>query len=775
MFGNLTKLNNYMSKLNCNVQYDMEPYNKVLEQINAIKLDKATDNELIERSKVLRSQALAGMTADLLLSEAFALVREVSGRVLGMRPFDVQMIAGIALNKGKLVEMKTGEGKTLAAVMPAYFNGLTGKGVHVLTFNDYLAERDARWMVPAYEFLGLTAGYVKEGMSSAERQKAYNCDITYVTAKEAGFDYLRDFLCTEKEQLVHRPFNYAIVDEADSIFIDEAGIPLVIAGNSYEDSGCIYHLSSLVKSLREGRDYQLDQHERNIFLTENGLLHVEEVLGCGNLYEQQNMELLTRVNCALHAEMLLRKDRDYIVRNGKIEIVDEFTGRVADKRHWPDNLHSAVEAKEGLVSESKGVVMGSLALQHFLSLYPRLSGMTGTATAAANEFREYYCMDVVVIPTDKPCMRTDHSNMVFTHLEAKKKSVISEIVRVHKTGQPILIGAGSVEESEELAAALGKEGILCNVLNAKNDEMEAKIIAEAGKSRAVTVSTNMAGRGVDIKLGGGDTQDRDKVAALGGLYIIGTGIHESSRVDDQLKGRAGRQGDPGESRFYVSLEDDLFKRFDITKLLPGKCLPEKQWMQLEDARIGHAVEKGQKAVEGYNSDIRMQLWKYSYIVEQQRRIIHKKRQDILMDNVQLDLLEAAASERYSSLCSQLGSEAVRKAEKQLTLNNINKLWTEHLDYVSYVKEGIHLVVIGNKDPLTEFNKLAIQAFDEMLEKLDKEIIRTFYKVTINEQGVDMPTAGLKGPSSTWTYLMNDSPDLFTKLPLLGRGISHFIG
>lgn len=775
MSWKFAKINDFINKLNNPIEYDMEPYNRVLDQINEINLEKLADKELKEKSAKLRRQALDGVTPDLLLSEAFAVAREASRRIAGMFPFDVQLIAGIALDKGKIVEMKTGEGKTLAAVMPAYLNALTGKGVHVLTFNDYLAERDSRWMGPIYKFLGLTVGYIVEGMCASDRQRAYCCDITYLTAKEAGFDYLRDFLCTEKEKLVQRPFNYAIVDEADSILIDEARIPLVIAGNIDEGKENFHYLSSIVKSLKEGKDYELDQYDRNIFLSDNGLIRVEELLGCGNLYEPQNLELFTRLNSALHAEVLLKKDKDYIVRNGKVELIDEFTGRIADKRHWPDNLHGAVEAKEGIASETKGVVMGSVALQHFLSLYPKISGMTGTAAAAAGEFREFYCLDVVVIPTNKPCMRRDHQDMIFTHVEAKKNAIISEIKRVHKTHQPILIGTSSVEESEDLASALRDEGIFCQVLNAKNDEMEAEIIAGAGKIGTVTVSTNMAGRGIDIKLGGEDQRDRDIVVALGGLYIIGMSLHESSRVNDQLRGRAGRQGDPGESRFFVSLEDDLFKRYNISKLIPGRCLPAKQTVQIDDPHVRRAVTKGQKVVEGYNSDMRRQLWKYSYIIEQQRRIIHKKRQDILMDSVAMELLATSAAERYSSLCSKLGSQVIKNSEKQLTLYYINKLWSDYLDYVSYIREGIHLVVIGNKDPLTEFHKLAIQAFDEMMDNIDREIVKAFYSVEIDEHGIDMHKEGLKGPSATWTYLINDSPGQFTNLPLLVKEISHFIG
>lgn len=775
MFEKLAQINSFIRKFNNNIEYDMEPYNRVLAQINAINLSKSTDDQLRKRSEVLRGQALDGMQSELMLVEAFAVAREASRRVLDKYPFDVQLIAGTALDKGKLVEMKTGEGKTLAAVMPAYLNALTGKGVHVLTYNDYLAKRDAGWMGPVYEFLGLSVGYIIEGISTIERKKAYSCDITYLTAKEAGFDYLRDFLCADKEMLVQRPFNYAIVDEADSMLIDEARIPLVIAGDIEEERKSLHYLSSIVKGLKEGKDYELDLYDRNIYLTDEGLLSVEQILGCGNLYEPQNLDLLTRLNCALHAQILLKKDKDYIVRKGRVELIDEFTGRVADKRHWPDNLHAAVEAKEAIVSETKGVIMGSVALQHFLSLYPRLSGMTGTALAAAEEFREFYCMDVVVIPTNKPCIRIDHPDMIFTHSAAKKMALISEIKRAHKIRQPILIGTSSVEESEELALELRKEGIPCVVLNAKNDEMEAEIIAEAGRAGAVTVSTNMAGRGVDIMPGGMNQMDRDEVIALGGLYVIGTSLHESSRVDDQLRGRAGRQGDSGESRFFVSLEDDLFKRYDIAKLMPGRCLPKKQTPHVEDIYVRRAVLKGQKVVEGYNSDMRRQLWKYSYILEQQRRIIHKKRQGVLLDSISLKLLDTAAPQRYMALSARFGTQTVEKAERQLTLYYINKLWSDYLDYTSYIREGIHLVVIGNKDPLTEFNKLAIQAFDEMIDSLDREIVKAFSAVEIDENGIDMHKAGLIGPSATWTYLINDNPSTFTKLPLLVKGISHFIG
>jgi preprotein translocase subunit SecA len=764
MFKKLSQLNHFMRNLHNPVEYNIEPYRKVLREINKIKLESASDNMLKEKSIILKCRACKGDTAERLLTESFALVREAARRVLKLYPFDVQVMAGIALHRGKIVEMQTGEGKTLAAVMPAYLNALTSKGVHILTFNDYLARRDAGWMGPLYEFLGLTVGYVKEGMSIGERQKAYFSDITYVTAKEAGFDYLRDFLCMEKEQLVHRPFHYAIVDEADSILIDEARIPLVIAGElaGNEENG--FDLSKIVRDLKLGKDYEIAENGKNIYLTDTGLLHVEELIACANLYDLNNLELLTRLNCTLHAEFLLKRDKDYIVRNGKVEIIDEFTGRVADKRHWPDNLQEAVEVKESLLPKTKGAIMGSIALQHYLSLYPKISGMTGTAVNAAEEFGEFYGLEVVAIPTNKPCIRADHPDLIFTHKEAKQKALVAEIKRRHETGQPILIGTGSVEESELLAADLRNIGIKCQVLNAKNDEMEAQLIARAGEPKAVTVSTNMAGRGIDIRLGGNTGQERDLVVALGGLYVIGTNRHESCRIDNQLKGRAGRQGDPGESRFFTSLEDDLIKKFNITQEMP-LCLPAEQENPVHDPIIRRELVRGQRIIEGYNSDLRKQLWKYSFIIEQQRRIIHQRRQDILLDKTPLELLAREAPERYSTLAGRVGEKVLREVEKQITLYYLNKCWAEYLDNIAYERESIHLVVFGGKNPLDEFHKIAIETFAKMLERIDSKIIKTFNVVDINENGIELEKEGLKGPSSTWTYLINDNPDQFNNLQL----------
>nr|WP_211289783.1 accessory Sec system translocase SecA2 [Sporomusa silvacetica] len=756
------------------VEYNLTVYRQILKDINTTNLESLSNLELQAIAMQLKKLARTGNSLDSLLVQSFALVREASRRILGIRPFDTQVIAGIALHKGKMVEMQTGEGKTLAAVMPAYLHALLGKGVHVLTFNDYLAGRDAQWMGPVYEFLGLSIESVYEEMSIIERQKAYAADITYVTAKEAGFDYLRDFQCMEKGKVVHRPFHYAIVDEADSILIDEARVPLVIAGDVVEGEDNLFHLARIVRSLKQGIDYETDQYRSNVYFTDSGLARVEKILCCDNLYAAENLKLLANLNSALCAEALIEKDKDYIVKNGKIELIDEFTGRVAAKRRWQENLQAAVEAKEGLLSEANGTIMGSIALQYYLGLYPKISGMTGTASTAAAEFGEFYGLEVVVIPTNKPCIRKDHPDLVFTHKEAKNKAIIREITRVHATGQPILIGTGSVEESEMLATDLRREGILCQVLNAKNDEMEAKIIARAGEIGTVTVSTNMAGRGIDIKLGGEEEQERDRVAVLGGLFVVGTTWYDSRRIDNQLRGRAGRQGEPGESRFFISLEDDLVKRYDIANMIPKGKVSKMQAEALSDPVVLGEMLKGRRMVEGYNSDIRRQLWKYSFIIEQQRRIIHKKHQDILMDTVSLTHLSAKAAERHCVLKAQVGEGVLREVEKQLTLYYINLCWAEYLEYITCERESIHLVVIGKKDPLTEFHRIAIEAFDELMDKIDTEIIRTFTTAVIGKDGIDMVKSGLKSPSSTWTYLINDSPNQFSRLPGLVKTASVMI-
>lgn len=774
MSKNTNKLKDYITDFYNVVEHDIRKYKAIATEVNSKKLYNQTDEELKDASLCLRLRAEAGVSLDELLVEAYALVKEAARRALGQSVFDMQLVSAIAMHKGKLVEVKTGEGKTLAAVMPAYLNALTGKGVHVLTFNDYLAKRDAEWMGSIYQLLGLRVGFINEGMTTEERRAAYSCDVTYVTAKEAGFDYLRDFLCMDKEKLTHREFNYAIIDEADSILIDEARIPLVIAGDISEEHGDYGSLARLARELVPGLDYSADQHDSNVYLTDSGLQRVEAMLCCGNLYEDKNLELLTRINCALFAEALLKRDRDYIVRNGRIEIVDEFTGRVAEKRNWPNSLQHAIEVKENLSTQPKGTILGSIALQYFIGLYPKKCGMTGTASTAAGELKEFYALDVLVIPTNKPCIRKDHSDLIFTHKEAKLRAIVADVKERHQKGQPILIGTGSVSESEELATELRDIGIECQVLNAKNDEMEAQIIAQAGVLGAVTVSTNMAGRGIDILLGGAAGCDKDKICALGGLYVLGAGHYESRRIDNQLKGRAGRQGDPGESRFYVSLEDELIRKYSMDRFIPKGALPQRQQQPIVCEIVARELDRGHRVVEGYNSDVRRQLFKYSFIQEEQRRFIHKKRQEALMDVTAPRLLKQASPERWENLSVKYGEKVLREVEKQLTLYYINKNWADYLDYITYMRESIHLVVIGGKNPLHEYHLQAIEAFGSMLKELEQDIVERFYSAKVDEKGIDLEKEGLKLPSSTWTYLINDDPNQFSRLPGLIKGTINYV-
>jgi preprotein translocase subunit SecA len=738
---------------------ELKPFQELLTQINRHRsgLETTPDQQLKEMSARLINQARTGVPVDDLLVEAFSLACEAGRRVLNMRPFDVQVIAAIAMHRGNLAEMQTGEGKTLAAVLPVYLNALTGKGVHVLTFNDYLARRDAGWMGPIYRFLGLSVAYVQEGMSIQERQNAYAADITYLTAREAGFDFLRDRRCMRKQELVHRPFHFAVVDEADSILIDEARIPLVIAGDMPVSRADPYKLAELIRSLDKDTDYYYDEYSRDVNFTDAGLDRLENLLGCGNLHDLKNNQLLAALNLALQAELLLHRDIDYIVRDGKVELVDEFTGRTADKRRWPYGLQTAIEAKENLEICTEGIILGSITLQHFLKLYPKIAGMTATAKTSDEELVTFYELKVVVVPPNRPCIRIDHPDVVFTHKEPKLKALIREIVQVHATGRPILVGTASVEESEQLAQSLLEAGVTCNVLNAKNDEAEAAIVAEAGALNAVTISTNMAGRGTDIRLGGKYQETYNETAALGGLYVIGTNRHESRRIDNQLRGRAGRQGDPGSSRFFISMEDDLMVRYRLAELIPPKYLPLRQDAGIDNKIVAREIARAQRIVEGQNFEIRKTLRQYSFMVEEQRKILHSRRNDVLMDKEPLTLAAAAEPDRYQRLSASVGAEVLKQVEKEITLFHIDSCWTEHLAYITHVREGIHLVGFGGKSPTFEFQKMIIKAFDEMQQTIDEQIIETFRNAVINENGIDAEREGLVGPSSTWTYLIDDNP------------------
>ncbi len=737
----------------------LRPYRQLIVKIDNRKknLEKIPDKQLKKMSRDLKQQAMQGTLPDELLVDAFALACEAAHRVLHLEPFNVQIAAAIAMHHGNLAQMDTGEGKTLAAVLPAYLNSLTGKGVHILTFNDYLARRDAGWMGPIYRFLDLSAGFVQEGMTIKERQVAYNADITYLTAKEAGFDFLRDQRCQKKEDIVHRPFHFTIVDEADSILLDEARIPLVIAGEMPVSRADPYQLAQLVRNLEKDTGYYFDQYSRDVNYTDAGLDHLEKQLGCKNLHALENIQLLSALNLALQAELLLHRDIDYIVREGKVELVDEFTGRVAEKRRWPYGLQTAIEAKEGLEVQPEGTILGSITLQHYLALYPKLAGMTATAKTSKEELDTFYQLKVIMIPPNRPCIRIDHPDIVFTHKEAKRKALVREITRVHAAGRPILAGTGSVEESEQLAESLHAAGITCNVLNAKNDEAEAAVVAEAGAPGAVTISTNMAGRGTDIRLGGKNEEARDKITALGGLYVIGTNRHESRRIDNQLRGRAGRQGDPGSSRFFVSMEDDLMVRYRLKELIPEKHLRQLQEIPVENPIVSREIARAQRIVEGQNLEIRKTLRQYTFMVEQQRRILQQRRMDVLLENEPPTLIAAGSPERYKKLLSRVGMPVLKQVEKEITLFHIDKGWTGHLAYVSFTREGIHLMGLGGKNPSFEFQKKIINAFEDLEQEIDRRILDTFNAAHITENGIDAEREGLTGPSSTWTYLINDNP------------------
>jgi preprotein translocase subunit SecA len=728
---------------------------------------------LLARAHTLAVKARAESSLDSLAVEAFAIAREAADRTVALRPYDVQVVAALALQAGHIVEMQTGEGKTLAAVLPVYLNALAGKGVHVLTFNDYLARRDAEWMGPIYRLLGLTVEYVQAGMSPAARQRAYAADVTYVTAKEAGFDHLRDLLATGVEQMVHRPFHLAVVDEADSLLIDEARVPLVIAGRIDAQPSSAQELAAVAASLEPGVDFDTDQYQRNVELTETGLARVERRLGRGSLHAEQNYVLLTELNCALHARALLTRDVDYIVRDDGIELVDEFTGRVVDDRHWPDGLQAALEAKEGVARRPDGQILGSITLQHFLRGYPRLCGMTGTAQAAAEELNEFYGLRTAVIPTNRPMIRVDHPDVVFTHREAKENAIVKEIRDVHATRRPLLVGTLTVEESERIAQRLADAGVACQILNAKRDAEEAAIIAAAGALDAVTISTNMAGRGTDIRLGGRDEADRDAVVRLGGLYVIGTDKHESRRVDQQLRGRAGRQGDPGDSRFFVSLEDDLLVRYGIRSLIPERFFPARQESAIDSPIVRREVARAQRIIEGQDYEIRRTLSKYAGPLEEQRRALHERRRGMLLETADPDVWQRDA-ERYAALVAAVGVDAARRAERTVTVHAIDRGWRDHLAFVADLREGIHLVRLGGGDPLSRFGVLSAEAFQKMEEDIDRSILDHLARVDVRDGTLDLTRLGIKGPSSTWTYLINDDPFRHQLgLQLLGMGGTTF--
>jgi preprotein translocase subunit SecA len=692
--------------------------------------------------------AAAGEAGD--FTEVCAVGREAARRALDERPFDVQLLGAMALLSGKVAEMATGEGKTLTACIAAYGHVRLGNGpVHVLTVNDYLARRDAIWMEPVYTLLGLTVGWVTESSTPAERREAYGADVTYVSVSEAGFDYLRDQLVTDVADRVQRELATAIVDEADSILIDEARVPMVLAGSVPGESDPLHEAAELVRELRAGKDYEVAEDGRSVAFTDAGLRKLEAELGV-DLYADDQVAHLSTVNVALHAHALLRRDVDYIVRGGTVELIDEMRGRVAQRRRWPDGLQAAVEAKEGLTQTAEGEVLDTITVQAYIALYRTVCGMTATAVHVGEQLREYFRLEVAVIPPNTPNIREDEPDRIYSAHDTRDEALVEEIKLAHEKGRPVLIGTLDVKASELLAKQLAAAGVPSVVLNAKNDDEEAAIIAEAGALGAVTVSTQMAGRGVDIRLGGSDEHDRDRVVELGGLYVIGSGRHDSRRVDDQLRGRAGRQGDPGGSVFFVSLEDDLITRH------AGDILPASPRMDMDgvvhDESVEYAVEHAQRVAEGVNHEIHRNTWRYSVVIEQQRVALAERRERLLTSEIAAIMLLERSPEKAKSLDEDVLSDAARS----IALYHLDRLWAEHLAELSEVREGVHLRALGKLDPLDEFHRFAVPAFQKLMTEIERRTIETFEEVDLTD-GWQPERAALVRPTATWTYLVHDNP------------------
>jgi preprotein translocase subunit SecA len=766
---------------------------KYVDQINAFEpeLERLSDTSLAGKTAQFKSRLAAGETLDDLLPEAFAVVREASRRATGMRHFDEQLLGGMVLHAGNIAEMRTGEGKTLVATLPVYLNALAGQGVHVVTVNDYLARRDSEWMGKVYRFLGMTVGLVVHGLDFAERRAAYAADITYGTNNEFGFDYLRDNMVIHHDQMVQRPLNYAIVDEVDSILVDEARTPLIISGPGEKSTDLYYVLAKVVPRLKEGEDYTIDEKAHAVAPGESGIAKVEKALGVKNLYENENMQLSHHFNQALKAHALMKRDRDYVVKDGEVIIVDEFTGRLMFGRRYSDGLHQAIEAKEGVKIERESQTLASITFQNYFRMYKKLAGMTGTAKTEEDEFRKIYGLDVIVIPTHRPMIREDQPDVIYKTKRAKYKAVINDIVKCHAHGQPALVGTTSIAQSEELSDLLKRQGVEHNVLNAKYHEMEAQIIAQAGQRGAVTIATNMAGRGTDIVLGEG-------VPELGGLHIIGTERHESRRIDNQLRGRSGRQGDPGSSRFYLSLEDDLMRLFgseNISSIMDKLGMEEDE--PIEHALITRSIETAQKKVEARNFEIRKHVLEYDDVMNQQREIIYGQRRQILMgenlkenifhmiekladrgmelyanekvypeewdyeglieycDNLftpvghlkkdelaklsRIELKEAlmdAAATGYEAREALFGADNMRELEKVVMLKVVDNKWMDHLDAMDMLREGIGLRAYGQKNPLIEYKIEAFDMFQAMIDAIQEDIVRYMYRVSIVTQPED---------------------------------------
>jgi len=794
----------------------------IVEVINALEpsITPLSDSELKDKTSEFRERLKAGETLDDILPEAFAVVREASKRVLGMRHYDVQMIGGIVLHEGKIAEMKTGEGKTLVATLPVYLNAIDGRGAHVITVNDYLARRDAAWMGPLYNFLGLSVGVILHGLSDQERQDAYGSDITYGTNNEFGFDYLRDNMKYDISEYVQQELNYCIVDEVDSILVDEARTPLIISGPSEDSTDKYYTINRIVPKLIHEEDFTIEEKTKSVVLTDEGNAKAERALGAGNLYDPENIELVHHILQALRAHHLYKKDVDYVVNDGEVVIVDEFTGRLMPGRRWSDGLHQAIEAKEGVKIESENQTLATITFQNFFRMYNKLSGMTGTADTEAAEFSQIYKLDVMVIPTNKPMIRIDQPDVIYKTEMGKFNAIVEEIKACHENSQPVLVGTISIENSEILSGMLKKKGVPHAVLNAKHHDREAEIITQAGRSGAVTIATNMAGRGTDIVLGGNPEAmvreqlkgiespaasqqtkmleaaikecsiDREKVLEAGGLYILGTERHESRRIDNQLRGRSGRQGDEGESRFFLSLEDDLMRIFGSDRIsgLMDRIGFEDD-LPIENRLITRAVENSQKKVEGHNFDMRKHLLEYDDVMNKQRTEIYSYRREILLgDGIRervREMTEDMAEDIVDIFCPQdkyreewdlkglleetfgtfgvqiedipedvslndflldriwgyyeereakLGPDISRRLERFVLLEIVDAQWKDHLLAMDHLKEGIGLRGYGQRDPLNEYKREAFEMFSDLGGRITREALTRLYRIQVREEG-----------------------------------------
>lgn len=697
--------------------------------------DSVREGEIADKARFLAALAVA------------------SERTLGMQPFHVQSQAVLRLLSGDVIQMATGEGKTLVGAMAATGFALTGKRVHLVTVNNYLADRDAEWMRPLVEFFGLTVDSVTEKKDAAQRRKAYSCDIIYAPVNELGFDVLRDNQITSREQTVQARADVALVDEADSVLVDEALVPLVLAGNRPGEAPT-GHITNVVSRLREDLDYVIAEDGRTVALTDDGAARVERELGIDSLYSEDNIgTILVKVNLALHAKALLIRDIHYIVVDGKLQLIDASRGRVADLQRWPDGLQAAVEAKEGLEVSEGGRILDTITLQELMRRYPTVCGMTGTAVEATDQLRQFYDLRVSVIERNKQLQRFDEADRIYATVEEKSKAIVDEIVALNATGQPVLVGTHDVAESEDLAEALRERGVEVSVLNAKNDAEEARIVAEAGDIARVTVSTQMAGRGTDIKLGGATEADREQVAQLGGLAVIGTSRHRTSRLDNQLRGRAGRQGDPGLSLFFVSLEDDVVKQGGEDEALSAQ--PDETG-RIESKRVADFVAHCQRVTEGQLLEIHAQTWKYNQLLADQRVIIDERRAKLLDTAQAWEELAERAPERAAEL-AELPAEVKKKAAREIMLYHLDLAWADHLELMDDVRESIHLRAIARETPIDEYHRIAVREFKELAQRAVEESVATFKSVDIDEKGAHMEDSGLARPSATWTYMVSDNP------------------